>query len=155
MAGPNVGDPAPEFTLAGVAGTDHRDYSLAELRGKKVVLAFYPGDFTPGCTAQLCSYRDAFDELEALDAVVLGISAQDVDSHERFIAKHTFPFPLLADTDKAVAKAYGIIGPIGVKRSIFILDGAGIVRYKHVAALIGVTFKRASTLKQELAKLDS
>lgn len=153
MAGPGIGDLAPDFTLPGIAGGDRRDYRLSELRGHKVVLAFYPGDFTPGCTAQLCSYRDAFDELESLDAVVLGISAQDVDSHEKFAAKHSFPFPLLVDTDKAVAREYGILGPLGVKRSVFILDDEGVVRYKHVAALIGITFKRANTLKQELEKI--
>jgi len=153
MAGPGVGDRSPDFTLPGVAGHDRRDYQLRQFRGRRVVLAFYPGDFTPGCTKQLCSYRDAFEELEGLDAVVLGISAQDIDSHEGFIEKHGFPFPLLADTDKTVAKMYGILGPLGVKRSVFILDGDGVVRYKHVAALVGVTYKGPETLKAELAKI--
>jgi peroxiredoxin Q/BCP len=147
MAGPGVGDPAPEFTLPGTGG---QTYSLSSYRGKKVVLAFYPGDFTMGCTAQLCSYRDAFAEFEGLDAVVLGISSQDVDSHERFSAKHDFPFPLLADTDKAVAKAYGIMGPLGPKRSVFILDADGVVRWKHVATLVGVTFKSPKVLSEAL-----
>ena len=147
MAGPGVGDAAPEFTLPGTSG---KSYSLSDYRGKKVVLAFYPGDFTMGCTAQLCSYRDAFTEFEGLDAVVLGISSQDVDSHERFSAKHDFPFPLLADTDKAVAKAYGIMGPLGPKRSVFILDTDGVVRWKHIAALVGVTFKSPKVLREAL-----
>ena len=147
MAGPGVGDAAPEFTLPGTGG---KSYSLSDYRGKKVVLAFYPGDFTMGCTAQLCSYRDAFTEFEGLDAVVLGISSQDVDSHERFSAKHDFPFPLLADTDKAVAKAYGIMGPLGPKRSVFILDTDGVVRWKHIAALVGVTFKSPKVLREAL-----
>lgn len=147
MAGPGVGDAAPEFTLPGTGG---QSYSLRDYRGKKVVLAFYPGDFTMGCTAQLCSYRDAFAEFEGLDAVVLGISSQDVDSHERFSAKHDFPFPLLADTDKAVAKAYGIMGPLGPKRSVFILDTDGVVRWKHIAALVGVTFKSPKVLREAL-----
>ena len=150
MAGPGVGDPAPEFTLPGTGG---QTYSLSSYRGKKVVLAFYPGDFTPGCTAQLCSYRDAFAEFEGLDAVVLGISSQDVDSHEQFSAKHDFPFPLLADTDKAVAKVYGIMGPLGPKRSVFVLDADGVVRWKHVAALVGVTFKGPKALTQALAAI--
>ncbi|MFZ4516588.1 MAG: peroxiredoxin [Acidimicrobiia bacterium] len=142
MAGPNIGDLAPEFTLP---GTGDRQYSLSEYRGRKVVLAFYPGDFTPACTAQLCSYRDAWADLEGLDAIVLGISTQDVESHERFTEKHKFPFPLLADTDKAIAKAYGVVGPLGVRRAVFVLDGNGIVRWKHVA-LLGVTYKGPQTL---------
>lgn len=150
MAGPSVGDPAPEFSLP---GTGDKTYALADYRGKKVVLAFYPGDFTPGCTAQLCSYRDAFAEFEHLDAVVLGISSQDVASHEKFTAKHDFPFPLLADTDKAVARAYGIVGPLGPKRSVFVLDGDGTVRWKHVALLAGFTFKGPKTLTEALAAI--
>jgi len=70
---PQVGDTAPDFTLPGILAGERRDYRLSEFRGRKVVLAFYPGDNTPGCTKQLCSYRDAFDDLAALDAVVLGI----------------------------------------------------------------------------------
>lgn len=149
MAGPEIGDVAPEFTLP---GTGERSYSLTEFRGRKVVLAFYPGDFTPGCTAQLCSYRDAWSDLESLDAVVLGISTQSVESHEKFTAKHGFPFPLLADTDKTVAKAYGVVGPLGVRRSVFILDSEGVVRWKHVA-LLGVTYKGPETLRTALAAI--
>ena len=106
MAGPEVGDIAPDFTLAGVQGTERRDYSLAEYRGRTVVLAFYPGDFTLGCTKQMCQYRDQFSEFEGVEAVLLGISPQDIESHERWITEKQFPFPLLADTDKAVIDAY-------------------------------------------------
>ena len=150
-----VGQDAPDFTLPGVENGAKRDYTLSELRGRKVVLAFYPGDFTPGCTKQLCSYRDAFEELTDLDAVVLGISAQGLDSHEKFAARHDLPFPLLASTDRAVPREYGVMGPLGVKRSIFVLDGDGIVRYQHVAALVGVTYRTPKTLKEELARIDS
>ena len=152
MAGPGVGDPAPEFSLPGSGG---QTYSLSQYRGKNVVLAFYPADFTPACTKQLCSYRDAFAEFEELDAVVLGISAQDEASHERFTAKYNFPFPLLADAKSAVAREYGIVGPLGLKRSVFVIDGAGVVRWKHVAALLGMTFKGPKTIAAALAAISS
>jgi len=149
MAGPQVGERAPEFTLPGTGG---KDYSLSDFKGHKVVLAIYPGDNTPVCTKQLCSYRDELSVFEGLDAVVLGISAQDVDSHEKFAAKHGFSFPLLADTDKHVIKEYGALGPVGfVRRSVFIVDGEGVVRYRHVG-VTGLTYKTtddlAATLKQ-------
>jgi peroxiredoxin Q/BCP len=168
--GPDVGDVAPDFTLPGVEGpgtpgpgtqgpgtqgpgtqgAGRRDYTLSDYRGKKVVLAFYPGDFTPGCTRQMCSYRDNFDDFEGADAVVLGISPQDVDSHERWIEAKQLPFPLLADTEHAVIAAYGVGMPIlGVRRSVFLIDGAGIVRYKHVA-IIGATFRKSGDLAREL-----
>jgi peroxiredoxin Q/BCP len=150
---PEVGDPAPDFTLPGVAGTTRSDYTLSSYRGKKVVLAFYPGDFTPGCTRQMCSYRDHFDDFTGVDAVVLGISPQDVDSHERWIEAKSLPFPLLADPDRTVIEAYGVGMPVlGVRRSIFLVDGEGIVRYKHVA-LIGATFRKSGDLARELAAM--
>lgn len=141
-----VGETAPDFTLP---GTDDRTYSLADYRGRKVVLAFYPGDFTPGCTRQLCSYRDDFSTFG--DAVVLGISPQSVESHEKFRAKHGFDFPLLADSDKSVAEAYGVKAPvIGVRRSVFVLDGDGVVRAAHVG-IVGITYVKADEIGAELA----
>ena len=146
-----IGQPAPDFTLPGVQGHERRDYTLSEFRGKKVVLAFYPGDNTPGCTRQMCSYRDHFDDFSGVEAVVLGISPQDVDSHEKWIEKRDLPFPLLADTDMKVVKEYGVGAPVlGVRRSVFLIDTAGIVRYKHVA-IIGATFRKSSELAKELA----
>lgn len=150
MAGPGVGDPAPDFTLPGTAG---REYTLSEYRGQRVVLAFYPGDFTPGCTRQMCSYRDNFADFERLDAVVLGISPQDVNSHERFTARHGFPFPLLADPEKKVIDAYGVSAPvIAVRRSILLIDREGIVRYRHVG-LLGVTFRKSKDLAAILERM--
>jgi peroxiredoxin Q/BCP len=146
-----IGQPAPDFTLPGVQGHDKRDYTLSEFKGRKVVLAFYPGDNTPGCTRQMCSYRDNFDDFSGVEAVVLGISPQDVESHERWIEKRNLPFPLLADTDLKVVKEYGVGAPVlGVRRSVFLIDTAGIVRYKHVA-IIGATFRKSSELAKELA----
>ncbi len=148
-----IGDPAPDFTLPGVQGTERRDYTLSSYRGTKVVLAFYPGDFTPGCTRQMCSYRDHVDDFSGVDAVVLGISPQDVDSHERWIEAKSLPFPLLADPDRTVIDAYGVGAPVlGVRRSVFLIDTEGIVRYKHVA-LVGVTFRRSGELAKVLADL--
>jgi peroxiredoxin Q/BCP len=135
-----IGEVAPDFKLPGIEKGERRDFTLSEFRGRNVVLAFYPGDNTPGCTKQLCSYRDDWSDLERLGAVLLGISPQDVDSHEKFATKHNFPFPLLADTDKAVTAAYGVGAPIiGVRRSVFVVDGGGIVRFTD-RKLIGATF---------------
>lgn len=153
MSAPDVGDVAPDFTLPGIHDGERRDYTLSEFGGQKVVLAFYPGDFTPGCTRQMCSYRDHFDEFEGVQATLLGISPQDVDSHERWIEKRNLPFPLLADTEKKVIEAYRVAAPVlGVRRSVFIIDAEGIVRYKHVA-VIGATFRKAGELTKVVAAI--
>jgi peroxiredoxin Q/BCP len=145
-----VGDRAPDFTLPGTGG---RDYSLSEFAGHPVVLVFYPGDDTPVCTKQLNSYNDGLEQFNELHAQVLGISAQDVDSHDAFAGKHGFDFPLLADTDKAVAGMYGTLGPIGFpRRSVFIIDGDGVVRYAH-RAIAGLTFRPVKELIAELEKI--
>jgi len=102
----DVGDIAPEFELR---GTGNRDYRLEQCRGHWVVLAFYPGDFTPVCTRQFCSYRDAADRLDELDATVWGISPQSLDSHERFRTKYELTVPLLADPEREVIRAYGVL----------------------------------------------
>src|SRR3954463_8539670 len=101
--GPQVGDQAPDFELAGTDGP----FRLSDHRGERVLLLFYPGDETAVCTRQFCSYRDNADAMEQLDATVVGISAQSVGSHERFRDHHGLTVPLLADEDKAVAKSYG------------------------------------------------
>ena len=145
-----VGDRAPEFTLP---GTGDRSYSLSEFAGRPVVLVFYPGDDTPVCTKQLNSYNNDIGQFTELNAQVIGISAQDVSSHEGFANKHGFTFPLLSDTDKAVAGLYGTLGPIGFpRRSTFIIDADGIVRYAH-RAIAGLTFRPVKELVAELAKL--
>ena len=149
-----VGDAAPPFTLPGTGpGGGVQDYSLADFAGKPVVIAFYPGDDTAVCTKQLNDYNDGFDSFNELDAQVLGISPQDLGSHERFSTKYGFKFPLLADTDKAVARRYGTLGPIGFpRRSVFIVDGAGSIRYAH-RAIAGLTFRPASELVAVLKDL--
>jgi thioredoxin-dependent peroxiredoxin len=152
---PGVGDRAPQFTLPGTApnGGGVARYSLSDFAGQPVVIAFYPGDDTSVCTKQLNDYNDGMESFNGLDAQILGISSQDLDSHERFSTKYGFRFPLLADTDKAVAKLYGTLGPIGFpRRSVFIVDGAGIIRYAH-RAIAGLTFRPTSELVGVLQSL--
>lgn len=145
-----VGDAAPDFTLPATGGGT---VSLHDFAGHPVVLVFYPGDDTPVCTKQLNTYNDEFAQFEQLDAHVLGISAQGVESHEKFSGKHGFKFPLLADTDKKVAGLYGTLGPIGFpRRSVFIIDGQGVVRYAH-RAIAGLTYRPVSELVEVLQKL--
>jgi thioredoxin-dependent peroxiredoxin len=138
-----VGDRAPDFTLSATGGGIA---SLSDFAGRAVVLVFYPGDDTPVCTKQLNSYNDGLAQFEALDAQVLGISAQSVESHDRFSGKHGFKFPLLADTDKKVAALYGTLGPLGFpRRSVFVIDGSGVVRYAH-RAIAGLTYRPVDEL---------
>jgi peroxiredoxin Q/BCP len=148
MAKAREGDIAPDFTLP---WTGEGEFSLAERRGRWVILAFYPGDFTPTCTKQFCNYRDGREQIDHLDAEVVGISPQDVDSHERFIAEHGLSVPLAADVDKSVAKAYGVLGPGGafVRRAIFVIDPEGVIRYRKVA-LVGLGFEDADDLHAAL-----
>ena len=148
MAKAKEGDIAPDFTLP---WTGEGEFSLAEQRGRWVILAFYPGDFTPTCTKQFCNYRDGREQIDDLDAEVVGISPQDVDSHERFIAEHGLTVPLAADVDKSVAKAYGVLGPGGafVRRAIFVVDPEGVIRYRKVA-LVGLGFENAGDLHAAL-----
>ena len=147
-----VGQAAPDFTLPGICDGDKRNYTLAEYRGRMVVLAFYPGDFTPGCTKQMCSYRDNYTDLEATGAVLLGISPQDVDSHARWAEKQGFHFPLLADVDRKVIEAYGVGAPIiKVRRSVFVVDENGVVQFAD-RKLIGATFVPVDKLVPLLQK---
>ena len=134
---PKPGDAAPDFSGPTTDGSRVR---LRDYRGKKLVLYFYPMDDTPGCTAQACSLRDHNAEIEAKGAAVLGVSAQGVESHQRFTTKYKLSFPLLADTDRAVARAYGTIGGglggtlrgmLGMaERVTFVIDEQG--RIAHV-----------------------
>src|SRR5687768_10104652 len=144
-----VGQPAPEFTLPGSDNTDagRRAYSLAEYRGKVVVLVFYPGDNTPVCTRQLNAYTEDIDSFEEAGAQVLAVSPQSVQSHDEFSCKQGgFAFPLLADTDKAVGEAYGILGPLGFyRRSAFVVDAEGVIRYAH-RAIAGISFRSTEEL---------
>jgi thioredoxin-dependent peroxiredoxin len=141
---PQVGEQAPDFELPGTEGV----FRLSEHRGERVVLLFYPGDNTMVCTKQFCSYRDRADDFAALDATVVGISAQDVDSHKGFIEKNGLTVPLLADVDKAVGKAYSASG----KRAVIIIDEQGVVRHRHDHRL-GLDYQSVDELKAALEAL--
>ena len=127
------GSPAPDFELTSDAGTRVK---LSDLRGKPVVLYFYPKDDTPGCTAQACGIRDVYSEFEQAGAVVLGVSPDDERSHVKFKEKFDLPFTLLADEEHQVAEAYGTWGEkkymgrtyMGVERSTFVIDADGNVK---------------------------
>jgi peroxiredoxin Q/BCP len=144
-----AGDPAPDFSLPGTDGTDEgrRTYSLAEYRGRPVVLVFYPGDNTPVCTRQLNAYTTGIGEFEAVGAQVLAMSPQSVESHEGFSCRQGgFAFPLLADEEKVAGEAYGVVGPLGFyRRSAFVVDAEGTIRYAH-RAVAGLTFRPTEEL---------
>jgi thioredoxin-dependent peroxiredoxin len=148
---PQVGEAAPDFELPGTEG----QFKLSEHRGERVVLLFYPGDNTMVCTKQFCSYRDRADDFAALDATVVGISPQDIDSHKGFIAKNGLTVPLLADVDKAVAKAYSAHSArLGTKRAVIVIDEQGIVRHRH-DHLLGLDYQSVDDLKVALDTLPS
>jgi thioredoxin-dependent peroxiredoxin len=166
MAKVDVGDPAPEFELSGTGGETYR---LADYRGRNVILAFYPGDATTVCTKQFCSYRDQGERLDALDAEVIGISPQSVDSHEHWVKEQELNVPLLADEDIAVSRSYGVTGWLGplarftelqgetvdgryVMRAIFVIDGEGVIRHRHVSRT-GATFQSVDDIERAVAAI--
>jgi thioredoxin-dependent peroxiredoxin len=145
---PRVGEQAPDFELPGTEGP----FKLSEHRGERVVLLFYPGDNTPVCKAQFCSYRDRPDEFAALGATVVGISAQDLASHRGFIEKNGLTVPLLADVDGAVARVYSAHGRLGTKRAVVVIDEQGIVCHRH-DHLLGLDYQSVDELKATLDTL--
>jgi thioredoxin-dependent peroxiredoxin len=146
---PNVGEPAPDFELEGTAGRFH----LADHRGERVVLLFYPGDETMVCTRQFCSYRDRSADMEALGATVVGISGQDVESHRDFTEHHGLTVPLLADPGREAAKRYGVSrGRLGTQRAAFVIDEEGIVRWRKLHTL-GLDYVDVDELRDALATL--
>jgi peroxiredoxin Q/BCP len=124
-----VGDKAPDFTLPSQIGDN---VTLSEYFGKKnVVLYFYPMDESPGCTKEACTFRDSYEELTSLDAEVLGVSAQSIESHKSFATHYGLPFLLLSDADNKVRKLYGVHSTMGIipGRVTFIIDKQGVVRH--------------------------
>ena len=145
-----VGDVAPDFSLP---ATGDEEISLSTFAGRPVVIVFYPGDDSPVCTKQLNSYNDGLNEFVSLDAQVLAISSQGLVSHEAFSRKFGLNFPLLADSEKQVATAYGVLGPLGFpRRSVFIIDREGVIRYAH-RALSGLSYRPVSELVDALNSL--
>jgi peroxiredoxin Q/BCP len=125
-----VGAEAPDFTLADEAG---RLVSLSALRGKNVVLVFYPGDDTPGCSRQLCDLRDSWESLQAKNVQVFGVNPQSAGSHSRFREKRKLPFPLLVDKDQKVARMYHANG-LFVKRTVYLIGPGGRIRLSRRGA---------------------
>jgi len=133
------GKPAPDFELVSDEGTTVR---LSDLRGKPVVIYFYPKDDTPGCTTESCEFRDAYDVFRDRGAEILGISPDGEKSHQKFKSKYGLPFPLLADPEHVAAEAYGVWGErsmmgkkfMGINRSTFLIDADGNV----AKAMIGI-----------------
>ncbi|MGC8711665.1 MAG: thioredoxin-dependent thiol peroxidase [Leptodesmis sp.] len=134
-----VGDPAPDFSLPDANG---KIFKLADLKGQRVVLYFYPRDNTPGCTKEACAFRDSYAEFQDREVVVLGVSTDDAKSHEKFATKYNLPFPLLIDAEGTVAAAYDSYGLkkfmgkeyMGITRSTFVIDPDGRIEkiYKKV-----------------------
>ncbi|MEL6949195.1 MAG: peroxiredoxin [Pseudomonadota bacterium] len=121
------GTQAPSFTLP---DADGEPVTLEDLIAEgPLVLYFYPADFTPGCTKEACAIRDIHDDLIASGLRIVGVSPQDGDSHQRFAARHTLPFPLLSDPDKTAVRAYDVDGPLGfgVRRGTYLIDGDGVI----------------------------
>ncbi|WP_424215920.1 peroxiredoxin (plasmid) [Streptomyces sp. BI20] len=156
-ASPGIGDPVDDFSLPGGTwdgDTFHRaEFRLSDRRGAPLVLAYYPGDATPVCTAQLCSYNDGLADLTRAGGAVWGISPQGLDSHADFARARDLRMPLLADTDRVVAKGLGITAPlIGVRRSVFIVDAEGRLAWRHVTA-VGLTYPKPEVIAARLAAL--
>jgi peroxiredoxin Q/BCP len=145
---PQLGEQAPDFELPGTDGP----FRLSEHRGERVVLLFYPGDNTMVCTKQFCSYRDRADDFASLNATVVGISSQDLESHKAFMEKNGLTVPLLADVDSAVAKSYGAHSRMGTKRAVIVIDEQGIVRHRH-DHLLGLDYQSVDDLKAALDAL--
>ncbi len=157
MSSPAVGQPAPSFELRGVHLVDGEattsTYSLAG-RAAPLVLVFYPGDATPVCTSQLCSYSSGLEAYTDLGADVWAISTQGLASHERFAREHGLRVPLLADDDKTVVQAYGVarLGGRHTARSVFVLDAQGVIRWRDVRA-VGLTWQKDVELLRAVAAL--
>jgi peroxiredoxin Q/BCP len=127
-----VNDKAPDFVLEDDQG---RQFRLADQRGRKLLLVFYPGDNTPVCTKQLCDYRDGIEAFAGLGVEVVGISHDSAESHRRFRQKYDLPFTLLTDPNLGVAAHYDSKGLLGMKRSVFLVDEDGRIRYLHVESV--------------------
>ena len=150
MATPDVGDLAPDFTLPSTTGEVHlKD----RLKGKAVLLVFYPGDATPVCTKQLCDYRDNLASFGDLGVDVLAINPQSMDSHEKFANKHALPFPLASDADKSVCRAYGALGLLGMaKRALVLVGRDGRIKYRKTD--LPIFHRSASELREVIRKLE-
>jgi peroxiredoxin len=160
--GPQVGQSAPDFELPWA--TQEKLYlsrnewlKLSSMQGSNVILAFYPADWSGGCTTEICTFRDSWNDLAKLDAKLLAISGDYVFSHQEWAKHHKLDFPLLQDHDHAIAKLFGSYQPAlgGInKRTVYLIDKKGVVRYKNLAFKAGAK-EDYETLRAELMKLQS
>jgi peroxiredoxin Q/BCP len=146
----SVGDDAPAFEAETTGGT----VKMSDYAGKWVVLYFYPKSFTPGCTKESCSLRDGMADLAALNAVVLGASVDDLETQTKFKAEYKLPFELIADKDKAVARAFNVLAPLGIfaVRRTFIVSPEGKIAHVFDQVSVGT---HAEDVKAELQRLQS
>ncbi|MHB8253420.1 MAG: peroxiredoxin [Acidiferrobacter sp.] len=136
MSTVEIGQAIPDLAIQ---ATDDQSFRLSELQGKNVVLYFYPKDNTPGCTTEGQDFRDHYDDFEALNTTILGVSRDDLKSHESFKGKQCFPFDLISDTDGALCEAFNVIKEknlygkksMGIERSTFIIDANGVLRGEY------------------------
>jgi len=146
-----VGKPAPSFSTLDQQG---KKVTLSSLKGSPVVLYFYPKDDTSGCTKEACAFRDAFAEYEKAGAKIVGVSPDSVESHVKFIGKHSLPFTLLADTDKKLAESYGVWKEksmygrkfMGIERTTFVIDGDGVISHIFPKVKVGGHVKELLSL---------
>lgn len=136
-----IGTDAPTFTAK---DTNGNTVSLSDFAGKTVVLYFYPKDDTPGCTKQACSFRDANEEYQGKDVVVIGVSADDQASHQQFTQKYNLPFTLLADTDRTIIKAYDVDGGGKAMRVTYVIDASG--KITHVDSSVNTSSHASDVL---------
>jgi thioredoxin-dependent peroxiredoxin len=147
-----IGQAAPDFGALDQDGVIHK---LTQYRGQWVVLYFYPRDFTPGCTAEACSFRDGFEEIRSQNAVILGVSTDSVEKHQKFAQAHRLPFKMLSDSDKSVSRAFGTLTMVGVSNRVtFLIDPNGVIRdvlskisYQSYASVVA---ERLSKLKEQI-----
>ncbi|MFF3982254.1 peroxiredoxin [Streptomyces sp. NPDC001828] len=156
---PQQGQFVPDFSLPGGILTqghfERGEYRLCAERGRPLVHAFYPGDDTPVCTRQLCSYSSGLETFADCGADVWTISPQNLDSHESFARRHQLAMPLLADTERSVARAFGITAPgVGLRRAVFLIAPDGTLFWKHVT-LLGATYLNEDALTRELVRLQA
>ena len=139
--GLSAGDRAPLIDLPDQQGTQRRS---DQLNGQPLVLFFYPKDDTPGCTMEACAFRDSYADIQALGAVVWGVSGDNADSHQRFAARHNLPFPLLVDKGNRLRQAFGVPSVLGLLpgRVTYVIDGEGVIRHVFNNLLDGPAHRR-------------
>jgi peroxiredoxin Q/BCP len=139
--GLSAGDRAPLIDLPDQQGTQRRS---DQLNGQPLVLFFYPKDDTPGCTMEACAFRDSYADIQALGAMVWGVSGDNADSHQRFAARHNLPFPLLVDQGNRLRQAFGVPSVLGLLpgRVTYVIDGEGVIRHVFNNLLDGPAHRR-------------